>query len=244
MNNTINYYELLGVKKDASAEEIKEAYKKLMKKWHPDLNKDENAASMSMKINEAKEVLLDEEKRKDYDEYLDNKVEMNYNRYTQAKKQEQDNTQYAQYENNNVTKWQYLKDWLKYGNVSSLRKVIGTIFVLLESLFCLIIKYLIISVAFITFFISSFIQEIYNYLIGIFGLLLLVIVVMMVSEGLSNFLVNHPSEFKTMIIIISIYISSYILPIIGSFLLSQEVFNFLYNKIDINLFKLCVGYKN
>lgn len=244
MNNTINYYELLGVKKDASTDEIREAYKKLMKKWHPDLNKDENAASMSMKINEAKEILLDEEKRKDYDEYLDNKVEMNYNRYTQAKKQEQNNNQYAQYESNNVTKWQYLKDWLKYGNVSSVRKVIGTIFVLLESLLCLIIKYAIISVAFITFFISNFIQEIYNYLIGIFGLLLLVIAVMMVSEGLSNFLVNHPSEFKAMVIIISIYISSYVLPIIGSLLLSQKVFNFLYNKIDINLFKLCVGYKN
>lgn len=244
MNNTINYYELLGVKKDASTDEIREAYKKLMKKWHPDLNKDENAASMSMKINEAKEILLDDEKRKDYDEYLDNKVEMNYNRYTQAKKQEQNNNQYAQYESNNVTKWQYLKDWLKYGNVSSVRKVIGTIFVLLESLLCLIIKYAIISVAFITFFISNFIQEIYNYLIGIFGLLLLVIAVMMVSEGLSNFLVNHPSEFKAMVIIISIYISSYVLPIIGSLLLSQKVFNFLYNKIDINLFKLCVGYKN
>lgn len=244
MNNTINYYELLGVKKDASTDEIREAYKKLMKKWHPDLNKDENAASMSMKINEAKEILLDDEKRKDYDEYLDNKVEMNYNRYTQAKKQEQNNNQYAQYESNNVTKWQYLKDWLKYGNVSSVRKVIGTIFVLLESLLCLIIKYAIISVAFITFFISNFIQELYNYLIGIFGLLLLVIAVMMVSEGLSNFLVNHPSEFKAMVIIISIYISSYVLPIIGSLLLSQKVFNFLYNKIDINLFKLCVDYKN
>lgn len=244
MNSTFNYYELLGVKKDASNEEIKNAYKTLMKKWHPDLNKDENAASMSAKINEAKEVLLDEEKRKDYDEYLNNKVEMNYNRYTQAKKQEQENNQYEQYENNNVTKWQYLKDWLKYGNASTVRKIIGTIFVMLESLLCTIMKYMLILIAFTVFFISNFIQELYNYLLGVFGILLIIVLVMMVSEGISSFPYNHPSEFKAIIIIILIYVSSYILPIIGNFLLSQEVFNFLYNKIDINLFKLCVGYKD
>ena len=62
----MNYYELLGIDSNASADEIKRAYKTQMKKWHPDINKDEDAVSMSMKINEAKDVLLDEVKRQEY----------------------------------------------------------------------------------------------------------------------------------------------------------------------------------
>ena len=53
----MNYYELLGVSKNANKEEIKSAYKKQMKKWHPDINKSEDAVNMSSKINEAKEEL-------------------------------------------------------------------------------------------------------------------------------------------------------------------------------------------
>jgi molecular chaperone DnaJ len=62
-----DYYEILGVSKDASKEEIKKAYKKLAKKYHPDISKEENAAEKFKEINEAAEVLLDDNKRKQYD---------------------------------------------------------------------------------------------------------------------------------------------------------------------------------
>ena len=65
-----NYYDTLGVSKTASAEEIKSAYRKLAKKYHPDLNpNDEVAASKFKEINEAYEVLGDEQKRKNYDQF-------------------------------------------------------------------------------------------------------------------------------------------------------------------------------
>jgi len=64
-----DYYETLGVSKDASKEEIKKAYKKLAKQYHPDINKDPSASEKFKEINEAAAVLSDEQKRKQYDQF-------------------------------------------------------------------------------------------------------------------------------------------------------------------------------
>lgn len=65
-----DYYEILGAKKDASADEIKKAFRKLAKKYHPDANPGDKAAEEKFKeINEAYEVLGNQEKRKKYDQF-------------------------------------------------------------------------------------------------------------------------------------------------------------------------------
>ena len=66
-----DYYKILGVKRNASKQEIKKAFKKLSLKWHPDKNKKnpKKAKEMFIKIANAYEVLSDDEKRKIYDQY-------------------------------------------------------------------------------------------------------------------------------------------------------------------------------
>src|SRR6059058_683616 len=71
-----DYYEILGVKRDAKPEEIKKAYRRLARKYHPDVNPGDKASEDRFKLTtEAHDVLSDEKKRKIYDrfgQYSDN----------------------------------------------------------------------------------------------------------------------------------------------------------------------------
>src|SRR4030043_532625 len=67
-----NYYDILGVKKDATDKDIKQAYRRLARKFHPDVNPGDKSAEATFKeINAAFEVLSDKEKRGKYDKYGD-----------------------------------------------------------------------------------------------------------------------------------------------------------------------------
>src|ERR1700712_4360502 len=67
MANGTDYYKVLGVDRKASQEDIKKAYRKLARKYHPDTNKDAGAEDRFKQISEAYDTLGDPEKRKKYD---------------------------------------------------------------------------------------------------------------------------------------------------------------------------------
>jgi molecular chaperone DnaJ len=73
-----DYYKTLGVSKGSSSDEIKKSYKKLAKKFHPDISKEENAEAKFKEISEAYAVLSDEKKKKQYDTFGDQGFHQRY----------------------------------------------------------------------------------------------------------------------------------------------------------------------
>lgn len=90
----IDYYSILGLNKNASADDIKKAYRKLARKYHPDVNPNNTEAHQKFQqINEANEVLSDPEKRKKYDAYGENW--QHAEEYERAKQQQSQNGGFA-----------------------------------------------------------------------------------------------------------------------------------------------------
>lgn len=92
----IDYYKILGLTKGADEKEVKKAYRKLARKFHPDLNPNDSEAEKNFKqINEANEVLSDSEKRKKYDQY--GKDWQHAEEFEKAKSQRQSRNRSQQY---------------------------------------------------------------------------------------------------------------------------------------------------
>lgn len=64
-----DYYEVLGISQDASKQDIKKAYRKLARQYHPDVSEEENAQEKFKEVKEAYETLSDDQKRSQYDQF-------------------------------------------------------------------------------------------------------------------------------------------------------------------------------
>lgn len=90
----IDYYDLLGVTKDATEEEIKKTFREKVKMYHPDVNKSEDAHNIMITLNDAKEILLDPLKRERYDYDLAMEEDLKEDTHS---KQENVNDEYKEY---------------------------------------------------------------------------------------------------------------------------------------------------
>ena len=234
MNDYINYYDLLGIDKNASNDEIKKAYRDNAKKWHPDLNKDPKAPEMAKKINDAKDILLNEDKRKEYDLYLENYKNGIYDNLSKKQNYQNYNNNYQE---KTYTKWEYFIFYLKYYKVNTFRKIIATIFVLIESLLCSILQFINYSLAYLIAYFGYYIA----YGLMILGVILLSLVIIKPIFELS-LPPNSIPDYIFMVFgsILSIILSSLTRYI--PYLLINRI-PILISKLNMFLFKLSIGYK-
>jgi curved DNA-binding protein len=102
----INYYKILGIEKSATESDIKKAYRKMARKYHPDLNPNDKEAETKFKqINEANEVLSHPENRKKYDEY--GKDWKHAEDFEKAKQQQQTQNPFQQQSGGNYSESDY-----------------------------------------------------------------------------------------------------------------------------------------
>lgn len=141
----MNYYEILGVKKTASQEEIKKAYKNLVKKYHPDIYKgDKNfAQKKTAAINVAYEILSNPESKKEYDEEISPAPNYSYTppEYQNTYNKNSSNDYYRHYKNYNHSQNNYEYENPFYRNFSakidSLSSTKKILLVLILALICL-----------------------------------------------------------------------------------------------------------
>ena len=246
MNEDINYYELLGVSKNATKEEIKKAYRTQAKKWHPDINKDEQALEISKKINEAKVVLLDDLKRKDYDEYLNNLTNKKYQKMQDDNIKNNNykstsNNSYSreeEYSEKTYTKWEYFQIYLKYYQVSKKRKVLAVILVILETILCNtlgLINYLLALVIDISYSVVAYLSQL---ILGLYTIFLIFAFVADLSYA--------PSTIGDYGQVALIYLGLILLMIVPVYLLKFLIYKMptILSDLNMYLFKKAIGYDN
>ena len=215
----MDFYELLGVKKDATKEEIKKAYRDMVKKYHPDVNKSDEASKIIISLNEAKETLLDDDKRSEYDKLLNDinhsKTYSNDSTSYSAKKEEYKEN----YSESYVTRWQFLMTYLNFGKDKLGIKFLKTIIVIINYLVFFIIK------AFTLIFI--FLLEVFENLINYIGIILMFI-------GVYNFIEDEIA------ISITLFLIGVLLILIKELILNKSVniYAFIQNIHDKILIKV------
>ncbi|MBF0224592.1 MAG: molecular chaperone DnaJ [Desulfobacterales bacterium] len=111
-----DYYEILGISKSATQDEIKKAYRKLARKWHPDINPGNKESESKFKeISEAYEALSNEEKRKTYDEFGSDGFKAGFD--AEKARQYKDWQSYNFSENNNSEGWHGFGKYQSYDDI-------------------------------------------------------------------------------------------------------------------------------
>ena len=189
----IDFYELLGISMDSTKQEIKTAYREMVKKYHPDVNKSEDSNKIIRSLNEAKEVLLDDEKRKEYDKLL------NDIKYSKQFSKEKDETYTAKteeykenYSENYVTKWQFFINYISNGIDKVWLKILKVLLVIINFFFFCIVK----LITFVLIFLLSTFSGIIDYFSGILSLISIVVLFALKNSEYPDFIPFIPANVE------------------------------------------------
>ena len=120
-----NYYKILGVNKYSTTQNIKSAFRKLVKIYHPDVNSSEDAKKKFLDIYEAYEILSDKDKKNAYDSILEDIIRKKYS------KEKEETENYKSYRS-----WEkYAKDKAKKASQKPLKEILENVKVVAENLF-------------------------------------------------------------------------------------------------------------
>ena len=224
----INFYDLLGVSSNATKEEIKSAYRNMVKKYHPDVNNTEEAQKVIRSLNEAKTTLLDDIKRKEYDELLqgiNNSKQFSKEKsetYT-AKKEEYKET----YEEVYVTRWQYYINYLKNGLDNIWIKILKSILVTINLAIFSLFKAIIILIVFFLYVTD----EIIDYFSGLLIVVALLYLFLFKDIEYPDYISFIPANVENCIMLSSIAISLEVLKVL-IFTKSTNLYAFIQNIQD------------
>ena len=189
----IDFYELLGIKQSATKEEIKSAYRAMVKKYHPDINQSPEAQQIICSLNEAKEILLDENKRREYEKSLreiNQAKQFSQNKNTTYRAQ---NEKYKkEYSRGYLTKWQLFIHYLKTVKDKVFIKVIKTLLMLLNYLIFFIFKRLLSLLLFIVYLFDNVI----DYIAGLGMFLAIASIFFLSNQATPNLISFMPANWE------------------------------------------------
>lgn len=163
----IDFYEILGIKKSASKEEIKTAYKNLVKKYHPDVNKNVDS-SIIKNLNEAKEILLDDDKRREYDSTLEKLNKSKEFSKDKSETYESKSDEYKEtYSEAYVTRWQFYTNYIRNSVDTFVKKLLKSLLLIFNYLFFQTFK----LICYLVVYLCYLLEELIDFIAGIFMLL-------------------------------------------------------------------------
>ena len=164
----MNFYDLLGISKNASSDDIKKAYRNLAKKYHSDRNKSKDANAIIVRLNEAKEILLDPDKRYKYDLSLE---EVNNSKQVSKNKEETFSNKNAdfinEYKDVYISRWDFFINYLKFNRDNLYIKICKILLILINYIMFSSLKIINYLVVYLIFLLEDFIDYFAGFIIVI-----------------------------------------------------------------------------
>lgn len=161
----INFYELLGIKEKSNKKEITIAYKTMVEKYRFSEIKDEEILKIKRNLDEAKETLLDDNKRKEYDTLLQ---DIRHSKQFSYEKEETYSVKMETYkdiyEDTYITRWEFFLNYLKYGTDKVFIKLFKSILSLINACFFIVLKGITFGLVYLLNVIGNFIDYIAGFI--------------------------------------------------------------------------------